>query len=62
MSSCWVTHGCTGSGDSIKILIFKNEPNTAQVDSIYRVLYPQEYRECYGVNWELSESLFIEND
>lgn len=59
--SCWVTHGYTESGDTLKILIFKNWPTAYQVNLAYQVVYPMEYEVNGGVHWELSESMLIDN-
>ncbi len=54
----WATYGRIESGDDIQIVLWDHEPNRREVDAWYKDYYPDEYEECYGVEYA---NRFMEN-
>lgn len=52
----WVSHGETESGDELDLIVWPKQPTKAQVETVYREKYPQEYDEVGHVCFKISEA------
>lgn len=50
----WVTYGTTDSGDTLQVLVWDYKPSHRDVQDKYRKIYPVEYAEVGGVNFEIA--------